>query len=511
MWQARITGHADGVITFAFSGEARSTFLKNRIGLCTLHPMRECAGLPARARHAGGAESDVTFPSLVSVEQPVIGFSDLRGLAYDAGAGARVELTFEGDIFETEDQRNWIDASYKTYSTPIAAPRPAAVLAGTRIEQQVTVRLVTAAPIPPRASTSAATVELAVADEGVVRRMPAIGFGIGSGADLESADRIERLRAMRPAHLRVDLDLTADWRPQLARSLSLCRRLGCDLEAAIDLTIASGDELQRLRDELATDVTLARLLVYAAGSPSTTPDVLHLAGEQFSVASSVPEIGVGTRMDLYQIHLFPPPASPLLNWTMNPQAHSWDVTSLSETPPAAGEQVRTVLGRHRAALIAVGPVTLGPREWEADRDAAVHPLYESHFAAAWTVAMVKHLAEAGASSVTLFNRLDVVARETPLAAILPALCRSGGDVVVPIRASHDGIAALFVRSTDTALLFLSNLTRDEQNVRLPANLALRIGEMAGMEIALQPFAATLMRLPYGGDAATTPGPPSRSG
>ena len=106
VWQARITGHADGVITFAFSGEARSTFLKNRIGLCTLHPMRECAGLQARARHASDSDSEVTFPELVSVEQPVIGFDDLRGLSYDAGAGARVELTFDGDIFETEDQRN---------------------------------------------------------------------------------------------------------------------------------------------------------------------------------------------------------------------------------------------------------------------------------------------------------------------------------------------------------------------------------------------------------------------
>ena len=511
VWQAAITGHADGVITFAFSGEARSTFLKNRIGLCTLHPMRECAGLPARARHAGGTESEVTFPSLVSVEQPVIGFSDLRGLTYDAGTGARVELTFEGDIFETEDQRNWIDASYKTYSTPIAAPRPAQVLAGTRIEQQVTVRLAAATPITARASTSAATVELEVVDESIVRRMPAIGFSMGSGAELDSTDRIERLRAMRPAFLRVDLDLTGDWRPKLARGLSLCRRLGCELEAAIDLTIASGAELQSLRGELATDVSLARVLVYAAGSPSTTSDVLQLAREQLGVSSSVPEIGVGTRMDLYQIHLFPPPESPLLNWTMNPQAHSWDVTSLSETPSAAGEQVRTVLGRHRDAHVAVGPVTLGPREWEAGKDAAVHPLYGSHFAAAWTLAMIKHLAEAGASSVTLFNRLDVVASDTPLSAILPALCLSAGDVLTPIRASHDGIAALFFRRSDTAILFLSNLTRDEQRVRVPANLALPGDLKAGMEIALQPFSATLMRLPYEGDAATTPEPPSRSG
>ena len=420
-------------------------------------------------------------------------------------------LTFEGDIFETEDQRNWIDASYKTYSTPIAAPRPATVHAGTRIEQQVTVRLVATSPsLPARTSTSAPTVELEVVEGSSVRRMPAIGFGMGSGADLESADRIERLRAMRPAHLRVDLDLAADWRLKLARGLALCRRLGCGLEAAIELTIASGGELQRLRGALATDVTLARVLVYAAGSPSTTPDVLHLAREQLGAPPSALEIGVGTRMDLYQIHLSPPPASPLLNWSMNPQAHSWDVTSLSETPTAAAEQVRTVLGRHRGARVAVGPVTLGPREWEADKNAALHPLYESHFAAAWTLAMVKHLAEAGASSVTLFNRLDVIANDTPLSAILPALCYCAGDVVTPIIASHDGIAALFLRGTDTALLFLSNLTRDEHRVRLPT-LALPGGSTAGMEIALQPFAATAMRLPSGGDAATTPEPRSRSG
>ncbi len=189
VWHARITGQADGVVIFAFSGEARSTFLKNRIGLCTLHPMRECAGLAARARHAGKAESEVTFPELVSVEQPVTGFDDLRGLSYDAGPGARVELEFEGDIFETEDQRNWIDASYKTYSSPIAAPRPASVAAGTRIEQQVTVRLVTAtSPSPPaRTPRSSLIVELEIVRRGPrsahacdwlrrgVRRRPGVG------------------------------------------------------------------------------------------------------------------------------------------------------------------------------------------------------------------------------------------------------------------------------------------------------------------------------------------------
>ena len=34
-----------------------------------------------------------------------------------------------------EDQRNWTDASFKTYSTPLSEPIPVTVKAGTRISQ----------------------------------------------------------------------------------------------------------------------------------------------------------------------------------------------------------------------------------------------------------------------------------------------------------------------------------------------------------------------------------------
>src|SRR5438128_1130651 len=43
-WQGTITGDARGTITFTMEGEARSTFSRNRIGFCVLHPIRECAG-----------------------------------------------------------------------------------------------------------------------------------------------------------------------------------------------------------------------------------------------------------------------------------------------------------------------------------------------------------------------------------------------------------------------------------------------------------------------------------
>ena len=40
-WRGTITGDASGRITYAFDGEARSAFLRNRIGICVLHPATE--------------------------------------------------------------------------------------------------------------------------------------------------------------------------------------------------------------------------------------------------------------------------------------------------------------------------------------------------------------------------------------------------------------------------------------------------------------------------------------
>src|SRR5687768_8045813 len=43
-WRGTITGGGDGRITYTFDGEAKSAFLRNRIGICVLHPVTECSG-----------------------------------------------------------------------------------------------------------------------------------------------------------------------------------------------------------------------------------------------------------------------------------------------------------------------------------------------------------------------------------------------------------------------------------------------------------------------------------
>ena len=45
----------------------------------------------------------------------------------------------EGDAFEMEDQRNWADASFKTYVRPLSKPRPYVIAKGAADRQRITV------------------------------------------------------------------------------------------------------------------------------------------------------------------------------------------------------------------------------------------------------------------------------------------------------------------------------------------------------------------------------------
>ena len=62
-----------------------------------------------------------SFPELIDPWQP---FKDMRAITHEVRPGVSAECRMEGDIFEMEDQRNWSDASYKTYVRPLALPWP---------------------------------------------------------------------------------------------------------------------------------------------------------------------------------------------------------------------------------------------------------------------------------------------------------------------------------------------------------------------------------------------------
>jgi hypothetical protein len=61
------------------------------------------------------------FPELIAPHAP---FKDMRAIAHAVTSDLWAEVRFAGDLFEMEDQRNWTDASYKTFCTPLAQPYP---------------------------------------------------------------------------------------------------------------------------------------------------------------------------------------------------------------------------------------------------------------------------------------------------------------------------------------------------------------------------------------------------
>lgn len=78
------------------------------------------------------------FPDLISPYQP---FTEIKKMICEIKEGIKIALSFEGDTFETEDQRNWSDSSFKTYSTPLNISFPVTINKGDHIEQKVQMKI----------------------------------------------------------------------------------------------------------------------------------------------------------------------------------------------------------------------------------------------------------------------------------------------------------------------------------------------------------------------------------
>lgn len=115
---------------------ARTGFVTARCGFCVLHPIDGVAGAVARVEHGDGSVEDAHFPEMIDPWQP---FMDIRSIEHRLAHGLTVRCELLGDTFEMEDQRNWSDASFKTYSRPLALPWPYTLAAGEVTAQTVRV------------------------------------------------------------------------------------------------------------------------------------------------------------------------------------------------------------------------------------------------------------------------------------------------------------------------------------------------------------------------------------
>jgi D-apionolactonase len=416
-WHGEIVGAPDGSLTFSLDGAANAAIEFNRIGWCILHPA-ENAGRRFRARTPEGVRED-TLPLEIGPQHIVGGlpaplFPAFDRLDVEAADGVWVSFELEGALFEVEDQRNWTDASFKTYSAPLAPSFPHTAQAGERIRQSVRIKI--------DAATDAAA-EAEARDTPLIRlgspvgRMPAIGVGAASHGVALTARETELLRAASLAHLRVDIEPGApDWRERLARAALEARALDAALELAIFVPEDAGlldSAAAALREE---QIPLARVLAFSRDEPVSSARTVALVRDHLRAAvGSTPVVG-GTNVFFTDINRFRPDLTDVdgIAWPITATVHASDDASVAETPPMHGETVRSARAFCRDRTLHVTPVTFnmrfnphatGPALEVAPGDLPpeVDRRQPSLLGAGWTMASLRHLAESGAASVTYYE------------------------------------------------------------------------------------------------------------
>jgi D-apionolactonase len=399
-WRLRAAGAAAGTLDAELRWRATADFSCNRVGLCVHHPTATWAGAAWRASAAGaptaGRLGDEVAPQPLvdGAYLPAVG--PFESLTLERG-GVWMRLTApEGEPLELEDQRNWGDASYKSYPSPV--PRSARpVRAGATGCSRLTVAAVVApgaVPAPsqpalrdagggvPGVAVEAMLVVDAAAEEAAAQIAAGAARIVGVMDPPPPAVVVAALRAARPARA---VALGRGGAPPEAGAVAALERAIAPIAVGTG-TLGSFSELNRCRDRLA-----------------------------------------GARS---------------LSWSLDPQVHASDARSIMENVPAIGDQLATAAAVVPGAACHVA-CDLAAGGADARRGSA--------FEAAWLVGVLAHAAGRAASIL-------VPPPAGPTAEVVAQVGPWQGMPAVVLADPRRRVAGVGVRRDGRVDLLLANLT-----------------------------------------------------
>ena len=504
IWKGTIGGTADGSCSFSMDGTAVTSFPYRRIGICVLHPPEEFAGRGFSAT-GGGAAISGQLPALVAPPGPSAGIDEplIPAFARLALSGRHVsaEFSFTGDHFEIEDQRNWTDASFKSYSRlPVVSAEPEYLAAGTRLQQTVSVSATVRGRAPR--TRPPAVPQIVIGDE-IAAPMPEVGLVHADDLPPPAPRTAELLAQMALAHLRADVHLQREgWAQRLGRARLQAQELGCPLEIAVFLENATTAGLGQLA-ALLGQVPVRRVLIYRADAESTPgADVAAARGALAALPPGTP-FGGGTDLNFAELNRSRPDVAAMdaVAFPINPQVHAADEDSMVETAEGVRAVIRTARSFAAGRPVVVSTISLRPRFNPDEPDALdgsaatlpgnADPRQLSLFGACWALVTMKALAEEGAHATTWFETtgprgvIDGGTAE-PASSLFPAhpglvfpvyhmlrdVCEFGGAPLLACSGDPLRAAAIAVRRGDRSAVLVANLRpeRSAIEVRLPRQL-----------------------------------------
>jgi D-apionolactonase len=537
-YETRITGNANGLVTFDVTAEPRTPFLTARCGFAVLHPLEGIVGQPAVIEHVDGSREHATFPDLIAPTQP---FKDIRAIEHQVAPGVTAGCRMTGDIFEMEDQRNWSDASYKTYVRPLALPWPYVMESGVRNEQSVELLITDShAGGRPTIAEAKPNAPIQVTIGGPDGNFPQIGVAIHPREIAAALAHPGVLKSLLPQLLLFHFDPTAGHgRKDLAGFREIAEispGSQCALELVVPAQRNLKDELREIAAMAAeVQMKLSAVLVSPAVDRKSTlpgsvwPPCPPLAEIYQAAREAFPGVAIGGGMLTYftELNRKRPPVD-LLDFVSHctcPIVHAADDLSVMQTleaMPSITRSARAIIGKDKPYWI--GPSTIGMRQnpyGSRVMDNPAHrritmtdhdPRQTSLFAAAWMIGYAASTAEAHLQALTigaLTGPLGLASVSTagevsyhPAFHTAQGLGRMGGYPRYSCRSSQpDAIAGVAATDRDgNHQAWIANLTGQNQAVILAGDRAVSRIQVLDEENFSQPgdvaVSASLELRPY---------------
>jgi hypothetical protein len=423
-WRIRITGTSDGTVSFSISGRALADCTTNRAGLCVHLPLEHFSGARYELITGGGSHKKLVLPADVAPHQPC---TDIRTMRFHLPHRHRLDLAFAGDAFEIEDQRNWIDGSFKIYSRPLARGFPYVLKAGETFAQSLTLRLLAPAVIgdatplgspkrqreggPARLSFSASSTVTVYVGKELPHPAPALGLGLLRDLAPATARETAVLTGLGLAHVRADFDDFGDGlAARVRRAVAAAAQLGTRLEVAVFSSEkrAARDFAALARALDAAGARVARVLVFGPqGRCANSRAAFAGARRAFG-----PVCATGTDFNFAELNRGRSrlPAARAFTFAANPQVHASDEQSMAECLEGLRHALTSAHRYFPRATVGVSRLTLRPQKNAVatkpspdDEARRFDPRQSSAWCAAWTVGALGALQSGGAAWATLYE------------------------------------------------------------------------------------------------------------
>ena len=468
---------ADNQAKFSLDLESQGEYLTNRTGFIVLHSPA-AAGADLFVEHSAGDSNLLAFPVAVSPNQPVF---DIVALQWTQGSTV-VDVAFAGDVFEMEDQRNWTDASYKTYNRPLALPFPYSVAAAEHVVESVTVS------VESLADQSGA--DLAVSGPSRIELLPAGKFAQIQVAASTAPGENPSLTPVGDTVL-VELDLeSTNWQAALQRVAQTSKHL--DVRAIVaaqsndSALAASLESLAEALQEL-PQVRIARIAVFDAGTHVASPAGTEFLMKMPYFAKSKPEILGGARSHFTELNRNPQSilaGAGAVAFSITPFFHALSNEQLFESIAMQRIVAKQAVQLARGKPVHVGPIALRPRfnnvatgpqptpsmpdlsgGYGAEFTGANDPRQTSPELAAWVIASAAAISVQGIASITYFEQwgprgiADSKGSDYAVAEAVCVLAELAGQEVFVGESADGFVWALAAKAGEKLTVLVSNLNR----------------------------------------------------